>query len=469
MTPADVSTPAELRALLRLAGPVVVSQFASNALSLIATAVIGRLGARELAAAAYANAAYYLVFIMLVGVMLSVAPRAAQAYGAGNGTGVALALRGGLRLAALLSAAALPLMWVLAAFLPRFAPDGVDSGLAAAYLRTYSLGMLPTLAFTALRGTLEGTGQPRAVTAVALGGVTWAALVGPALAFGLGPLPRLGLIGAAAASVSASWWMAALLWRPAQRRVRRGGGGGAAAQDVGAEVRALFRLGWPIGLTLGAEGGMFSVTTLLMARFGPDVLAAHTVTLQAITAMFMIPLGVASATGVRVGQAAGAGQFARARRAGMVGLGVSATVMLAFAALELLAPRTVLGVFVNVQDPANARLIATATAFLTIAALFQVVDGIQVTANGALRGLQDTRTPLLVSLLAYWVIGLGVGAWLAFSLSLGARGLWFGLTAGLSFAAAALVTRFLHHTRPGREARALRLSGDGSGAAPPSD
>lgn len=455
MTSAPVSTAAELRALLKLAGPVVVSQFASNALSLVATAVIGRLGAQQLAAAAYANAAYYLVFIMLVGVMLSVAPRAAQAYGAGDAGGVTLALRGGLRLAGLLSAAALPLMWVLAALLPRFAPAGVDTDLAAAYLRVYSLGMLPTLAFTALRGALEGAGQPRAVTAVALSGVAWAALSGPALAFGLGPLPRLGLVGAAAASASAAWLMAALLWRPAQRRA---GGWAAGRGDVRAEASALFRLGWPIGLTLGAEGGMFSVTTLLMARFGPDVLAAHNVTLQAITAIFMIPLGVASATGVRVGQAAGARQLARARRAGLVGMGVSATVMLAFAAVELLAPRTVLGVFLNVQDPDNARLIATATTFLTIAALFQLMDGFQVTANGALRGLQDTRTPLLVSLLAYWVIGLGVGSWLAFGTSLGARGLWFGLTAGLSFAALALVTRFLWHTQPGREARALRAS-----------
>ena len=462
MTSAPVSTAAELRALLKLAGPVVVSQFASNALSLVATAVIGRLGAQQLAAAAYANAAYYLVFIMLVGVMLSVAPRAAQAHGAGDAGGVTLALRGGLRLAGLLSAAALPLMWVLAALLPRFAPAGVDTDLAAAYLRVYSLGMLPTLAFTALRGALEGTGQPRAVTAVALSGVAWAALSGPALAFGLGPLPRLGLVGAAAASASAAWLMAALLWRPAQRRAGgRAAGRGATsaapnAGDVRAEASALFRLGWPIGLTLGAEGGMFSVTTLLMARFGPDVLAAHNVTLQAITAIFMIPLGVASATGVRVGQAAGARQLARARRAGLVGMGVSATVMLAFAAVELLAPRTVLGVFLNVQDPDNARLIATATTFLTIAALFQLMDGFQVTANGALRGLQDTRTPLLVSLLAYWVIGVGVGSWLAFGTSLGARGLWFGLTAGLSFAALALVTRFLWHTQPGREARALR-------------
>ena len=443
-----ISTTAELRALLRLAGPVVVSQFAANALALIATAVIGRLGERELAAAAYANAAYYLVFIMVVGVMLSVAPRVAQAHGAGDARGVARALGGGLRLALLLSAVMLPLMWALSFVLPNFAPAGVSRDLVAAYLRVYSLGMLPNLAFIALRGTLEGTGKPGAVTGVALTGVVWALLVAPALAFGWGPLPRLGLAGAAGASASAAWIMAALLWPLARRRVAYTGPLG----PLGDEVRALFRLGWPIGLTLGAEGGMFSVTTLLMARFGPEVLAAHNVTMQTITAFFMVPLGIASATGVRVGTEAGAGRLPQARRAGLVGLGLSAAVMLTFAVIELAAPRTVFSVFVNVNDPANAGLIAAATGFLSIAALFQLMDGLQVTANGALRGLQDTRVPLLVSLVAYWVVGLGLGSVLSSVAGLGARGLWFGLTAGLTLAGLSLVGRFLYRTRAGRAA-----------------
>ena len=432
------TTRTELRSLLKLAGPVVLSQFASNALALIATAVIGRLGATELAAAAYANAAYYLVFIMLTGVMLSVAPRVAQAHGAGRPEGVARALHGGLRLALLLAAVVLPLMWGVASLLPTLAPADIRTDLAAGFLRVYSLGMLPTLAFVALRGIFEGTGRPQIVTGIALGGLLWAALLSPSLAFGWGPLPRLGLLGAAAASASAPWVMALALWPLALRRA-----GKADLREIGGEVRALFRLGWPIGLTLGAEGGMFTVTTLLMARFGADVLAAHNVTLQAITAIFMIPLGIASATGVRVGHAAGANNWAGARRAGLLGLALSTAVMLVFAALELLAPRTILGVFVDVQDPRNVQLLATATVFLSIAALFQTVDGLQVTSNGALRGLHDTRVPLYVSLVAYWLVGLGLGSLLAFGLGVGARGLWFGLTAGLIFAAAALVWRFL--------------------------
>ncbi|GAA5534294.1 MATE family efflux transporter [Deinococcus aluminii] len=447
MLPTSVPLPAapqrELAALVRLAAPVVVSQFASNALTLVSTAVIGRLGAAELAAAAYANATYYLVFIVLLGMLLAVGPRAAQAHGAGDGAGVALALRGGLILALLLAALALPLMWGVAALLPGLAPAGIRADLAATYLRVYALGMLPVLVFTALRGTLEGTGRPRTVTLVALGGVALVALLSPALAFGWGPLPRLGLAGAAAASAVTSWATALTLLPVALRRAPRVAGLG----RVRSEVRALLALGWPIGLTLGAEGGMFSVTALLMARFGSDALAAHNLALQVITAVFMIPLGLATATGIRVAHAAGAGDRAGARRAGLTGIGVAAGVMLAFALLELLAPRLVLGVFVDIQAPQNAALIGTATVLLTIAALFQTVDGVQVTANAALRGLHDTRWPLLISLTAYWLVGLGVGSLLAFGLGLGPRGLWFGLTAGLFTAAGALLTRFLRRTR----------------------
>ncbi|EYB69116.1 MATE efflux family protein [Deinococcus phoenicis] len=433
----------ELAALVRLAGPVIVSQFASNALTLIGTAVIGRLGAAELAAAAYANAAYSLLFMVLLGMMLSVAPRAAQAHGAGDAAGVARALRGGLWLALGLSALALPLMWGVAARLPTLAPEGIRADLAATYLRIYALSLPPMLAFTALRGSLEGTGRPRTVTAVALAGVALVSLLSPALAFGWGPLPALGLAGAAAASALTAWGTALTLLPVALRRAPRVPQLG----PVRAEVGALLRLGWPIGLTLGAEGGMFSVTALLMARFGTEALAAHNVALQVITAVFMIPLGLATATGIRVAHAAGAGDRAGARRAGLTGIAVAAGVMLAFAGLELLAPRTVLGIFVNVQNPENLALVGTATSLLAIAALFQTVDGVQVTANAALRGLHDTRWPLLISLTAYWGVGLGVGTLLAFGLGVGPRGLWFGLTAGLVTAAALLLTRFLRRTR----------------------
>jgi MATE family multidrug resistance protein len=435
----------EVRALLTLAAPVIGSQFATNALALLGTAVVGRLGAGQLAAAAYASASYYLGFMVLLGVMLSVAPRVAAAAGAGDPVGIARAFRGGLWLAGLLSAAFLPIAFVAAWGLEQLAPAGLRGDLAGDYLRLYALGMPATLAFAALRGGLEGTGHARTVTLVAVAGVALVAVLSPALAFGWGPLPALQLRGAALGSALTSWVLALTLLPLALRRLPRPA---LPAGAVRSEVGALARLGWPIGLTLGAEGGLFSVTALLMARFGPDALAAHNVALQVITAVFMLPLGLATATGIRVAQAHGAGQLAAARRSGLVGAGVAIALMAGFSLVYIFAPHLLIGLFVNLRDPANAPLIASASAFLLIATLFQMFDGLQVTANAALRGLQDTRIPLLISLAAYWVVGLGFGSLLAFGLGVGPRGLWFGLTAGLIFAAVALLTRFLHHTRP---------------------
>ncbi|MBZ9750167.1 MATE family efflux transporter [Deinococcus sp. HMF7604] len=444
---ATLSWRAETATLLRLAAPVIVSQFSVNALGLIGTAVIGRLGARELAAAAYGNAAYYLGFIVLLGVMLSVAPRVAAAHGAGDPAGVARAARAGLWLAGGLAAAFVPVALLAAELLVRTAPAGLDGSLAATYLRLYALGMPATLAFAALRGALEGTGQPRPVTAVALVSVALAAVLGPALAFSWGPLPALGVPGAALGTVAAHWLNAAGLVWVARRRLPQLP---VPPQEVRAELGRLARLGWPIGLTLGAEGALFTISSLMMARFGPQILAAHNVALQVITAVFMVPLGLATAASIRVGHHFGAGYPQAARRAGLLGAGLAVTVMLVVSALYILTPGVVIGVFVNVADPNNAGLVATAASFLLIAALFQAFDGLQVTANAALRGLQDTRWPLLISLLAYWPVGLGGGSLLAFGLGLGPRGLWFGLTAGLFLAGGLLLWRFLRRTGPGR-------------------
>lgn len=451
------SSPPGLRAetaqLLRLAAPVIVSQFSLNALALISTAVIGRLGAGPLAAVAYGSATYYLGFIVLVGVMLAVAPRVAAAHGAGDTRGVARAAHAGLWLAGLLSALFLPLAFLAAHLIARGAPAGIDGELAGTYLQLYALGMPATLAFSALRGALEGTGQPRVVTAVALGAVGVAGLLSPALSYGWGALPALGLSGAALATITASWGSALTLAWVARRRLPRPALPRAEVMD---ELRALLRLGWPIGLTLGAEGGLFTVTSLLMARFGPQALAAHNVALQVITAVFMVPLGLATATGIRVAQHAGAGQLRLSRRAGLLGMALAIAVMLLVSLTYVLTPQLVIGVFVNVRDPANAALVGSAAALLLIATLFQAFDGLQVTANAALRGLQDTRWPLMISLVAYWALGLGSGAALAFGLGLGPRGLWFGLTAGLCFAGMTLLARFLRRTDPARPTPAGR-------------
>lgn len=436
----------EIRALLVLALPVTLSQFAQYALALVNTAVIGRVSALALATAAYATAIYYLFFMVLQGTLLAVAPHVAQAHAAGNRAGVARALVNGLKLAALLALVATPLLWTAAHLLQSFSPPGIDAPLAAAYLRVYSLAMLPVLSFSVLRGTMEALGRPRTVLMVAVLGVLAATLLSPALAFGYLGLPALGLIGAGYATVIIAWLTALTLALLSARTLRGYGVRRHLRPFDRSFLLELFKLGAPIGLTLGAEGGMFSTTALLMGNFGGEALAAHSVAIQTVTAVFMVPLGLSIATSIRVAQAAGRGNLRGARQAGVAGLLLSAAVMIGVASLYLFSPTLPIRAFIDVGDPSNMRVVSVAATFLGIAALFQLFDGVQVTANAALRGLKDTRGPMVISLASYWVVGVGSGVALAFGTELQGRGLWLGLVAGLAVAAALLLRRFVRLT-----------------------
>ncbi len=418
----------------------MLSQLGSGAVALVGAAVLGRLGTAPLAAAAYANALYGLGFAFLLGVLSAVGARAAHAHGAGDARGVTRALHGGLWLAVGLSALALPVLLSAAAWLPHFTPAGVRADLAARYLALTALGLPASLATVALRGALEGSGRAALVTAVTLGGLAAVAVLSPALAFGWGALPALGLTGVGLASTITAWGTALVLLPLAPRAVPH------PAPDLRAEVRALWRLGWPIGVALGAEGGSASVLALLMARFGPEALGAHTVVLQVVSAAFTLPLGIAAAQGIRVAQAVGAGDRRRARRAGLLGIGVAFAVVAAVAAVELGAPRAVLGLFLGRSAPGTAGVLRVAVALLAVAAAFQVLDAVIIASNVALRNLHDTRWPLLIALAAYWLVGLGAGWLLAFAAHLGPVGLWWGLTLGALVAAGTLVLRFWHRT-----------------------
>ena len=207
-------------------------------------------------------------------------------------------------------------------------------------------------------------------------------------------------------------------------------------------LASLIRIGLPIGLTLGFEAGLFSATALLMGTLGTIPLAAHQIAIQSASFTFMVPLGLASATAVRVGQAVGRRDPGGMQRAGWTGIGLSAGVMLVSALTFWLVPERVVGLYLDTGDPANAAVVRTAARFLAFAAIFQVFDGLQVSAAGALRGLKDTRVPMLISLTSYWGVGLSAGLLLTFVVGLGGRGLWLGLVLGLMTAAFLLVGRF---------------------------
>ena len=438
----------EVRATLALAVPIVLVQLSQMSMSFVDVVMVGRLGTEALAAVVLGSTTYFTVLLVCVGVIVAVQPTVAQAVGAGDTEGAGRGARQGLWLATILG---VPFTLGLGFMEPVLVWTGQDpdtSALASAYLDAIRWGFIPNLWFTALRGLAEGDGRPRPVLVVTLLGVAANAGLNYLLMFGAWGLPALGLVGTGWSSSITIVVMTVALGAYA----RRGPLGrfrvfADLRRPDPAVLRELFALGWPIGIGFGLEGGLFTAATLFVGRL-PDhetALAAHQVALNAASVAFMVPLGIGMAGGVRVGQAAGAGDPAGAARAGWTAAGLGAAFMTCSALLFWFAPGAVVWIYAGSQpDPEVAALAAT---LLAVAAVFQLFDGVQASVAGALRGLKDTRVPMLISAASYWGLGLTAAVALGVGAGWGEVGLWWGLTLGLAAAAVALSARFAALTR----------------------
>lgn len=439
--PVPQTVTGELRGLLTVAAPLVLAQLAQNGMSFVDTVMIGRLGAIPLAGLALGAVAFNFVYLLVMALVLVVSPLVAQAVGAGDDARATKVGRHGLVLALALAA---PAALVVANLVPVLRLTGQDAVVLAGadeYLRAVALGLPGALAFVALRGFLEGNGQTRPIMFIAGTGVLFNAGLNEVLIFGRLGAPALGLAGAGYATSVTYTLMAAataLVISDGYGHLRPFRGW----RLDGRLLREAVTLGWPISLTLGFEVGLFSAAALIMGTFGGEPLAGHQIAMQMTSLSFMVPLGVSIATSVRVGQAVGRRDPDGVRRAGWLGVAVAASFMVMTACLYVFAPRLVTSVFIDVTDPANLVVVRYAATFLTMAGAFQVFDGVQVAAVGALRGLKDTRIPMLITLLSYWVVGFVTGLVCAFWLDMGPRGMWFGLLAGLACAATLLSLRF---------------------------
>lgn len=440
-----------MRASLVLAAPVVASQLAQISLGFVDTVMVGRLGPAVLAGVALGNAVFFTVLLVCLGVVIAVGPMVSQAYGAGESEPVSRSVRQGFYVALLLTVPAFALLWNAGALLRAVGQDEAAVVLAQGYLRAIAWGLLPALWFAALRSFAEGLAKPWPVTIIAFGGVGVNVAANAALMFGKWGFPALGLVGTGWASTIVFWGLFGALAlyvqaRPAFRRYHVFARLGRPDPEY---FRELFRIGWPIGVSYGIEAGFFTMTALLAGRFGMTALAAHHVAVQCAAFTFMVPLGIGVAGSVRVGQAVGRGDAEGARRAGFVAIGLAAVAMLIAATLFWTAPRVIIGLYLDTADPANTDVVRLAVTLLSVAAVFQVFDGVQVSAAGALRGLKDTRVPMLIGFCSYWVIGLSGGYAFGFVLGGGALGLWWGLVLGLSTAAVLLTWRFRRRTDRG--------------------
>jgi len=431
----------EARSLIALAVPLALQQIGFQLMGTVDAAWLGRYDDTALAAAGVGNNLLFAVTSIGMGIVMGLDTVIPQALGAGRHADARRALHGGLRLAVLVGLAATAIVIATPVILSLARVDPGVASDARTYIYMRSVGIVPFLLSIALRSYLAARDVTRPlVLAVVLGNVLnyfldWALIFGvPSLG-----IPAMGVIGAALATVTVQI-LIVFVYVAAVRSID--GPGRAAERSTRADLSDIYKYGAPVGGQMFAEVGIFGVATVIAAHMGRTPGAAHTVALILCSFTFSIAVGIGAATSVRVGHAVGANDLALARKRGFLGLGVGLAVM-AVSALALVAlPRPIAALLTD-----SPEVIAAAVPLLMIAALFQLSDGTQAIGAGALRGLGDTRATLVGNIIGHYGIGLGISLALGFGAHMGAPGLWWGLSAGLTVTAVYLVARFVAGTR----------------------
>ena len=425
--------------MIALAVPVVLSELGWMAQGIVDTIMVGRLGPVAIGAVALGNAVANTPSLFGIGLLLGLDTLVAQAYGRNDHDGCHRWLAQGVYLACI---ATPPIMLLIALASLGFAPFGITPEVASpagSYLRILNWGTLPLLLYGGTRRYLQAVGQVRVVTLtfVAANLLNW--LGNWVFIYGKWGMPAMGVNGSALSTVLSRILMAAALLGFAWR-YERGRGHPLFQHWAGpslAKLRQLVRLGAPAAGQILLEVGAWNLATLAAGLLTPVALATHQIVMNYASLTYMVPLGVSASAAVSVGHAVGAGDPARARRAGWLALGLGTGFMVLAAVVFLLAPRPLIALYTS--DP---RVMAVGSSLLWVVAAFQIFDGIQTVSTGALRGLGETRVPMLANLVGYWVLGLPLGLTLCFVLRWGIYGLWIGLTVALIVIASALLARW---------------------------
>jgi multidrug resistance protein, MATE family len=433
----------EFAANLRLAVPIAIGFLAQMAMIFVDNIMVGRLGADYLAAGGLGANLYFTPIVLGMGVLGGIGAVTAHFHGAGDEAKVAISGRQGLRLAVALT---LPLYGVLLAIillLPQLGYDPSTVSMARGLLLWGLIGVPAALAFMALRYFVIALAKPRVVTVVTILSIGATAFFNYVFIYGHFGAPAMGVPGVGLSGAIVGWLQlfavgGYVTFSKGFRHYR-------ILHDLGRADPILWEIvhvGWPIAGSYMFENGLFLITTILMGFFGAAALAAHTVVIGLCSFTFMVPYAISQAGTTRVGHAVGAGNAPAARWSGYVALHMGAVWMTFTAALFLILPRHLVALYIDIGDPQNQSTLAIALAILPMAALFQVFDGTQAVAGGVLRGYKDTRIPMLISFLGYWLIGITAGSVLGFALKFGPVGLWFGLALGLAVTAIALTLRY---------------------------
>ena len=431
-------------ATARLAIPLIGGNLAQQAIGVADAVMTGWYGVEALAAVTLGATFFFTVWIVGSGFAMAVMPMVASAAARSDDVQVRRVTRMGLWIAGLIALAAYPLFWFAAPILVALGQAADTAQTAQGYLRIAGLGMAFSLMVVVLKSHLAALERTGMILIATLAAAALNALLNWVLIFGNLGAPELGVTGAAIASVATNVLMFAVLARHAA--IGRGLARFQLFQrlwrlDPGA-FSQVFRLGWPIGLTQLAESGLFSAATLMMGWIGTVSLAAHGVAIQIASVMFTMQVALASAATVRAGQAVGRDDRVALRQGAVAAVVLSLGLVALTVTLFLSVPQLLVGLFLAPDEPARAAILTVGAGLLAVGALFQLADGMQVLALGLLRGLQDTRVPMIYAIVSYWGVGAPAGYLLAFPLGLGAQGIWLGLTLGLTVVAILLIWRF---------------------------
>lgn len=431
---------AEMRANLRLAGPLVLAQLSFMGFGVIDTLMAGHISPTALAAIGVGHNVWLIPFMGFLGLFTAISPIVAQRVGAGQPR----VQIGGFARQVMVLAAVLGVAWVFVIramarpVLELLGLPEATTELSVQYINAESVAAFAFALCFAQRNVIEGQGFSRPILFTGVCGLVVKVLANVAFVDGRFGAPRLGVVGCGWGTVVSTAVMALVyaiqletLPRLRELRVYR------AWPRFTPGLLEIFRVGLPISFMFMAEGSLFGVAALMMARFGELPIAAHQVAINVASVVFMVPMGLGMATTVRVGQAAGAGHHAAARLAGHAGMALGLCFALLSAATIGLWPGAIASLYTS--DPV---ITPYALVFLRCAALFQLFDCLQVTASGALRGLKDTRAPMAITLAAYWAVGFPIAWGLGFHTAIGPVGIWYGFIGGLAVAAGGLAARF---------------------------
>ena len=453
----------ELTETVQLALPIALTQLGQIAMMTTDLALVGRLGDTALAGSALAQIILFAAFVLGMGLMSAVAPLAAQGFGARKPRLVRRALRVGIWAALLLGIPLTLLQLGGEEILLASGQSPEAATLAGRYLMGLAWSLIPAWCFIALRNFMGAVNRPEPALWITLAAIPINFVLAYALIFGEYGMPRLDLLGAGVATTIVNVGMcAAAIWVCYARRPFK------KYRVLGRFWRTDWPLFWrliviglPISGAFALEYGLFMTAALLMGWIGTSALAAHQIALQVAAIMFMVPFGISMAATVRVGHAVGRGDAPATRIAGFTAIGLGTVFMAAMALLVVATRHWIPGLFLGSEVTSSAETVALASTLLALGASFFVFDGVQTIAAGALRGLHDTRVPLVLAGISFWVIGFVSAYALGFTFGWGAYGIWIGLTIGLFVFASLLVWRFLHLTARGY---LPILAGDYSGA-----